>query len=76
MNADYDFLAKTLFYRGNTKVLAYHKKGMQDLGYSFSWAQLFRALSLEVGDILLNPKQTFERLARRIMKLRCFDARG
>jgi len=76
MKAYYDFLAETLFYRGNTKILEYHKKGMQDLGYSFSWAQLFRALSLGVGDILLNPKQTVERLARRIMKLRCFHARG
>ena len=76
MKLYYDFLARSLFYRRDAKVLEYHKKGMRDFGFSFSWAQLFGALSLEMGDVLLNPKQTFERLARRIMKLRCFDGRG
>jgi hypothetical protein len=41
---------------------------MRELGYSFSWVRLLVILSLEVLDILGNPKKTLEMIVRRIMK--------
>jgi hypothetical protein len=40
---------------------------MRELGYSLSWVRLLTVLSLEVLDILGNPKKTLGRMVRRIM---------
>ncbi len=69
MKGYYTFLAKSVFYRGGKQILDYHKNSMRDLGYSFSWAKLLWALFLEVADILFNPKETFERIVRRAMRV-------
>jgi len=69
MKGYYAFLAKSVFYRGEKQILDYHKNSMRDLGYSFSWTKLLGALVLEVADILFNPKETLERVIRRIMRV-------
>lgn len=42
---------------------------MRELGYEFSWTKLSEALLLEVVDTVFNPKQTLERVARRIARV-------
>jgi hypothetical protein len=42
---------------------------MRDLGYSFSWVKLLKALFLEVLDILCNPKKTLTMVVRKSMRI-------
>jgi glycosyltransferase involved in cell wall biosynthesis len=69
MKGYYAFLARSVFYRGEKQLLDYHRHSMRDLGYAFSWAKLLGALFLEVTNILFNPKETLERVTRRIMRV-------
>jgi glycosyltransferase involved in cell wall biosynthesis len=69
MKGYYAFLAKSVFYQREKQILDYHKNSMKDLGYSFSGIKLLEALFLEVADILFNPKETLERVTRRIINV-------
>jgi glycosyltransferase involved in cell wall biosynthesis len=64
----YTFLARSLIYHGDTPVLSYHRNGLNDGGYSFSWMKLLEAATLEVIDIVFNPKRTLEGIVRRTMR--------
>jgi hypothetical protein len=69
MKCYYLFLGQSILWRREKQILDYHKNGMRALGYSFSWAKLFKVLLLEVLDILFNPKKTLERIVRHIMRV-------
>lgn len=66
MESYYQFLAQSLVYRMDKELMEYHKSSLRSMGYTFSRTKLFVVLGLEVLDILGNPKQTFERLTRKI----------
>jgi hypothetical protein len=68
MKRYYDFLGQNILWTSNRQILNFHRKGIQDLGYTFSFVKLYRVLFLEMMDILCNPKKTLERMTRRIMK--------
>jgi len=69
MKGYYAFLARSVFYQREKQILDYHKNSMRDLGCSFSWIKLLKALFSEMGNLLFNPKETLERVTRRIMKV-------
>jgi glycosyltransferase involved in cell wall biosynthesis len=69
MKGYYTFLARSVFYQREKQILDYHKNSMRDLGYSFSWIKLLKALFSEMGNLLFNPKETLERVTRRIMRV-------
>ena len=68
MESYYRFLAQSLLYRMDKELIEYHKSGLRSIGYAFSRAKLLAVLGLEVLDILGNPKNTLERMARRIRR--------
>ena len=68
MDSYYRFLAESLLYRMDKELIDYHTSGLRSMGHPFSWAKLLAVLGLEVLDILGNPKNTLERLARRIRR--------
>jgi glycosyltransferase involved in cell wall biosynthesis len=43
----------------------YHKQRLAELGYPLSYARVAKAICLKLSDLLLNPKQTVEKLLRR-----------
>lgn len=65
MKRYYLFLGQSILWTREKQIVKYHKNGMRELGYSFSWGRLLAVLSLEVLDILGNPKKTLERAARK-----------
>jgi glycosyltransferase involved in cell wall biosynthesis len=67
MKRYYLFLGQSILWTREKQIVKYHKNGMRELGYSLSWVRLLAVLSLEVLDILGNPKKTLGRMARRIM---------
>jgi glycosyltransferase involved in cell wall biosynthesis len=69
MQRYYLYLGQSLLWARDKKILDYHKNGMRDLGYPYSWTKVLKVLFLEVLDILGNPKKTLERVARRMMRL-------
>ena len=69
MKRYYLFLGQSILWTREKQILDYHKNGIRDLGYEFSWAKLCTVLLLEVLDILGNPKKTLERIARHIMRV-------
>ena len=69
MKRYYLFLGQSILWTRDKQILDYHKNGMRDLGYAFSWAKLLEVLLAEVVDVLFNPKKTLERIARRIMRV-------
>ena len=69
MKRYYLFLGQSILWTREKQILDYHKNGMKELGYSFSWTKLFKVVLLEGFDILFNPKKTLERIARHIMRV-------
>src|SRR5262249_9509005 len=65
----YLFLGRSVLWGRNKQILDFHKQGMRDLGYAFSWAKLMKVLFLEVIDALGNPKNTIAKAARRFMRV-------
>ena len=68
MKSYYTFLARSIIYQGERRLLDYHRNGLRDVGYSFSWITLLGAATGEVIDILFNPKRTLEGIVRRAMR--------
>jgi glycosyltransferase involved in cell wall biosynthesis len=62
------YLARVVLYRHDKRLFDYHRNGLKDLGYSFSWPKLVGALLIEVADILFNPKRTIEKISRKVSK--------
>jgi glycosyltransferase involved in cell wall biosynthesis len=69
MKRYYRFLGQSFLWKRDKKTLIYHKNGMKQLGYSFSWNKMFRASLLEILDTLFNPKKTFEGFARYLARI-------
>jgi glycosyltransferase involved in cell wall biosynthesis len=65
----YTFLARSVVYQREKQILDFHKNNMKDLGHAFSWVKLLKALSSETSDILFNPKETIEKVTRRILNV-------
>jgi len=45
---------------------AYHRKRLGELGFSLDRIRLGKAIGAKVGDLVLNPKQSLERVRRRV----------
>lgn len=69
MDDYYGFLAESMFRFRKKQFWDYHRDGLKEMRCPFSWTRLARALASKLSDILLNPKQTTEFIARRILKL-------
>jgi hypothetical protein len=56
MERYYRFLARSLFRKRNRRFWEYHKKALEYAGQPLKALELARGLSLELADLLLNPK--------------------
>jgi len=65
----YAFLGQSMLHRQDKQFWKYHKNGLRALGYSPNRAKLLGALFLEAMSVLLNPRKTLERIARRIVNV-------
>jgi glycosyltransferase involved in cell wall biosynthesis len=61
----YRFLAISAVNFQSGKFWHYHKKRLQDLGYPLSGIRLAGMICAKFADLLLNPKQTVEKMVRR-----------
>jgi glycosyltransferase involved in cell wall biosynthesis len=61
----YAFLAISAANLRRGEFWSYHKKRLRDLGYPLDTVRLTRAIAAKAADLLLNPKQTVERMIRR-----------
>lgn len=66
MKEYYTFLAIGAANFREKKFWNYHKRRLSELGYPLKKARLAKAVTLKWLDLLLNPKLTFERVARRL----------
>ena len=65
----YTFLASRIFRRTSPAFWDYHKQRLKDTSYPLSVVRLAKAVCILLIDLLLNPKQTVEKvLARRVAK--------
>lgn len=64
----YTFLAKSLFYRKHERFWEYHKKMLRHFDMPFERKSYYYFIFLELLDIILNPKNTAERLVRKFQK--------
>jgi hypothetical protein len=62
----YRVLAAGIMSFKDREFWAYQKKALKELGYPFYGLRLAKALGVKALDLLLNPKQTIEKLFRRI----------
>ena len=62
----YKFLSRNLFRRRNEEFWDYHKSQLKQWGYPLNKVTLTKAVFLHIMNALLNPKQTIERLSRRL----------
>ncbi len=69
MKLYYTFLGQSIFWIRDKQIVNYHKNALKELGFSFSWAKLLKAMFLEMVDILFNPKKTLERTMGKIMRI-------
>jgi len=56
MDRYYRFLARSLFRKRSRRFWEYHRNAMNYAGHPMNSLELARGLSLELGDLLLNPK--------------------
>jgi glycosyltransferase involved in cell wall biosynthesis len=61
----YRFLAKSLFHKKNEHFWEYHNKMRCHFGITFNWSTYFREILLELLDLILNPKNTTEKIIKR-----------
>jgi len=64
----YKFLGKCVFQFRDREFWQYHKNFLENIKEKISIRKLSTAIFLELADILLNPKNTAERLMRTITK--------
>jgi glycosyltransferase involved in cell wall biosynthesis len=61
----YKFFAAKVFNQTDKTFWAYHKKRLADSGHPFSHCKLATAVCAKLADLLLNPKQTLEKVLMR-----------
>lgn len=61
----YAFLAKSVFQRRDKAFWNHHKSSLTECGHPLSNSRLAKGVCLALLDLLLNPKQTVERILRR-----------
>ena len=64
----YAFLSKAFLNRRDQQFWNYHQRRLEDAGHSLSYLHLTRKLIATVFDLLLNPKATTEKTARRLAR--------
>jgi glycosyltransferase involved in cell wall biosynthesis len=62
----YQYLADSVFSSREKEFWVYHREKMKDMGYPLSRAKLFGAVCSKAMDYLFNPKQTIERLSKKV----------
>jgi glycosyltransferase involved in cell wall biosynthesis len=62
----YRFLGKSLVLGHDKRFWDYHKRQLAEAGVGFSWTRLARAALAVLGGAMLNPKDTIERLLKRV----------
>jgi glycosyltransferase involved in cell wall biosynthesis len=63
----YTFLAARAFKRTDRAFWTYHKKRLAECGRPFSRVRLATAVCAKCADLLLNPKQTVEKILKRTL---------
>ena len=66
----YSVLASEIFNCKNKEFWTYHKIQLKESGLSLYGVRLMKAVSAKVLDLILNPKQTVEKIIRRILNRR------
>jgi glycosyltransferase involved in cell wall biosynthesis len=61
----YTFLGASVFHFRDKTFWNYHKKRLKELGHPLSYVRLAKEISVKLFDLLLNPKQTAEKVLRR-----------
>jgi len=64
----YRFLAQSVLQSRGTEFWVYHKTALEQMGHPLNRVKLFKALSMEILDILLNPKRIIGILVRRCFR--------
>jgi hypothetical protein len=62
----YEYLAVEVVNFRNRKFWDYHKNRMHEIGIGLSYSRIAKATIWKLLDLLLNPKQTIEKILRRI----------
>jgi glycosyltransferase involved in cell wall biosynthesis len=62
----YGSLATAVFNHKDREFWAFHRAKLDELGLSIYGRRLTKALCLKAADLLFNPKETFEKVIRRI----------
>ena len=62
----YEYLAVGVVNFRNSKFWDYHKNRMHGIGIDLSYSRIAKATIAKLLDLLLNPKQTIEKILRRI----------
>jgi glycosyltransferase involved in cell wall biosynthesis len=68
MDQYYEFLAISAVNFYGRVFWSYHRTRLKELGYPMQPAKLIKAICLKLLDLVLNPKQTVERLRSRVSK--------
>ncbi|MGH2398044.1 MAG: hypothetical protein ACRDFW_13945, partial [bacterium] len=71
LNDYYRFLGVSFFHFRDAAFWAYHKKRLAECGHRFSYLRLAMAVGAKGADLLLNPKQTVEKVLRRTIASNC-----
>lgn len=61
----YQNLARSVFQFHDKKFWRYHTKLLREMGHPFSQARFVKGMGAELSDMLLNPKQTVQRIVRK-----------
>jgi hypothetical protein len=69
MDEYYEKLAVSAIHFRGRKFWAYHRQRLRDVGSSLSGLRLTKAISTKLLDLLLNPKETSEKLLKSFSKL-------
>jgi glycosyltransferase involved in cell wall biosynthesis len=65
MDEYYSFLAISAVNGREKRFWQYHKRRLNELGYELDYVRMGMAISAKVIDLMLNPKQTAEKIFRR-----------
>ena len=63
----YSFLGLSVFHCRNRAFWRYHKERLHDSGYSLSYGRVAKSAFVKLLDLVLNPKQTAEKMCRRLV---------
>jgi hypothetical protein len=64
----YKFLAVMVFHRTDKAFWTYHEKRLAECGRPFSRGRLAAAVCAKGADLLLNPKQTVEKILKNAQR--------